>query len=89
MIYGLIKFDPGLDLTALGMAGCLQYGSHDAVSLTIAPGPSITDALAIPNSASLAGLSVIAQGGAYAPSLIANLLGANSSNGLELTLDVN
>jgi choice-of-anchor B domain-containing protein len=89
VIYGLTKFNPGIDLTALGMAGCFQYCSHDSVSLALAPGSSMTEAFVIPNSVTLSGLTVIVQSGAYAPGIVPNLLGATSSNGIELTLDVN
>jgi hypothetical protein len=49
----------------------------------------MTEAFVIPNSVTLSGLTVIVQSGAYAPGIVPNLLGATSSNGIELTLDIN
>ncbi|MFO1078384.1 MAG: hypothetical protein U1E73_11740 [Planctomycetota bacterium] len=89
LIYGLTKFNPGIDLTSFGMPGCRQYCSSQAVVLGIAPGTSFTRPFAVPNSTGLAGVSVKCQGAAYAPGVIPNAVGASSSNGVELVLDIN
>jgi len=88
VIYGLTKYDPGLDLTSIGMAGCLQYTSMDTVHLGIGPGASFTDSFPIPSAGVLIGLTMLSQAAAYNPTAIPNLLGALSSNGVELVLDV-
>jgi hypothetical protein len=89
IIYGLNQLNPGVDLTGIGMPGCFQYCSQDAVVLAIGPGASFSNAFAVPAGITFSGLVVNVQGGAYNPSAIANTLGAISSNGVELKLDVN
>lgn len=89
VIFGLTKHDPGIDLTSFGMPGCFQYCSQEAVQLFIAPGSTFSTAYPIPNTASLAGVHVQTQGAIYDPVGGHNPLGALSSRGLDLGLDVN
>jgi len=88
VIYGLTKHDPGIELTGLGMAGCFQFVSMDTVNLGIGPGVSHTDPFPLPINPALAGVILLTQAAAYNPAAIPNLLGALSSNGVELVLDV-
>ena len=85
----LNKFDPGISLTAFGMDGCFQYVSQDLVTLVIAPGTTALSSFTIPNNPTLAGIRLLNQAAAYSPASIPNLLGASTSNGLELNLDLN
>jgi hypothetical protein len=89
VLYGLIKFNPGISLAGIGMPGCEQYGSQDAMALGIVPGASFSTPFPIPVSTSFSGVSIVCQGAAYNPAAVPNPLGALSSNGLELILDVN
>ena len=87
LIFGLIELAPPLDLTAIGMPGCFQYCSQDSVSLYIAPAGSATSPFTIPNDPALSGVQVKAQSASLSTG--ANALGAISSNGLRLTVDMN
>lgn len=89
VIYGLTKFDPGLDLTPFGLPGCFQYADFAAVVLSVAPGSSVTDPFNVPNDPMLAGLHVIATGAAYNPTAIQNPANAITANGVDLRIDVN
>ena len=89
LIFSLTKHDPGIDLTASGMPGCFQYVNFDAVQLVIAPGTSHLSPYPVPNDPTLSGVLIKLQAAAYNPASIPNALGATSSNGLELLVDVN
>ena len=89
VLYGLQKFDPGVPLASLGMAGCFQYCSNDTVRLILAPAPQQADAFSIPNVPAFAGIAVKAQSAVFSPGAIATILGAATSNGVELGLDLN
>ncbi|MBM4061608.1 MAG: hypothetical protein FJ265_11015 [Planctomycetes bacterium] len=89
VIYGLTKFDPGQPLAGIGMPGCFRFCSPDASVLLIAPGTSASSVFAIPNNPIFAGVHVIVQGAAYDPAGNHNQLGALSSNGVDLGLDLN
>ncbi|MCA8963357.1 MAG: hypothetical protein H6838_20240 [Planctomycetes bacterium] len=88
LVFGLTKFDPGIDLTSIGMPGCSQYSSTEATVLLIAPTPSTSRPFVIPNSPGLAGVMIKAQALSLSPS-IPNALNANASNGLEMFIDIN
>lgn len=88
-IYGLAQFNPGVSLTSIGMDGCFQYTDFGSVKLVIGPGSSVTDPFVIPNDPGLSGVIINAQAAAYNPGVINNVLGATSSNGVELLLDLN
>ena len=89
VIYGLTKFNPGISLTGVGMDGCFQYGSQEAVVLGALPGASFSSAFSIPNNTAYVGVRVVCQGVAYNPPAVPNVLGALSSGGIELILDIN
>lgn len=84
VIYGLTKHEPGLSLSGIGMPGCFQFGSHDAVVLYLAPGASVVSAFPVPNDPGLSGVHVIVQGAIHDPSGGHNQLGSLSSNGVDL-----
>lgn len=89
IILGLTKIDPGIDLGGIGMPGCRQYGSQEATLLAVAPGALLSVQYAIPNNTAFAGVRIVCQSAIYNPPAVPNFLGALSSNGLELLLEVN
>jgi hypothetical protein len=84
IVLGVTGFDPGVDLTPIGMPGCQLYASLDVLSTVLFSGPITSFALPIPNNSGLAGVQVFAQGAALLPGV--NPLGLGTSNGLVLTL---
>ena len=85
-VVGFGKYDPGLDLTSIGMPTCRQHTTLDV--LTTFPGSPATSyawSLPIPNNVALAGAHV------YCTALTltsgANSLGILSANGVDLKLD--
>lgn len=87
MILGLTKFDPGIDLTSLGMPGCFQHASPDATFVFFPTGTSATIPATLPNDPMFAGFHLFSQGAVFAPA--ANPLGIITSNGGDWTVDVN
>jgi hypothetical protein len=87
-IFGFARLDPGMPLDAMGMQGCLQFASMEAVGLLFGA-PSAVYPFAIPNIPAIAGLHVITQGASYAPAAGLTALGAVTSNGIDLGLDLN
>jgi hypothetical protein len=79
---GLTQYDPGIDLGALGMATCRRYADGTATLLFVGAGPTATLAFAIPPG--FAGLHVYAQSLVFCPAAGLTVLGAISSNGLDL-----
>lgn len=85
-VFGFTEFLPGIDLTALGMAGCHQYTSVDASQFLLPSGGLATVQLAVPNNPAFAGVVLRSQGLALVPGYTA--AGAITSNGVRLTIDV-
>jgi len=84
ILYGLTRFDPGLDLTGIGMAGCYQYNDSVSVQLVFPAGASsVTSPFAIPN---FPGVAIQVQGAVFDPAAGLTALGAMSSNGVELEI---
>lgn len=79
---GFTGFQPGIDLTPLGMPGCSQYASVDSIAVFVPAGTTQSTPLPVPNMPSLTGLQVYAQALAFANG--ANPLGLISSNGMAL-----
>ena len=86
-LFGLAQFNPGIDLTSIGMPGCHQYVSIDASQVWIAAGGVGSTNFSIPNNPGLAGVEIKTQGAALVPGI--NALGALTTNGLKHTLDIN
>lgn len=77
---------PGVDLTAVGMAGCRGYTTADLVSATFPVNAATgvgTIGLGIPNSAALVGASLTSQAVAFSS---ATSLGLIASNGNEIAI---
>lgn len=84
-IFSLTKFDPGIDLTPLGMPGCERYVGLDATVVFFPVGGVGSQAFAVPNNTAFVGVFVTTQSACLVPG--ANQLGAISSNGVELGFD--
>jgi len=87
VVYGLVEHNPGIDLTSLGMPGCLQYVSLDVSQLALPSAGRASAAFNVPGSSVFAGVQIKTQGAALVPGI--NPTGAIVSNGLRLTIDVN
>jgi len=88
IFFGLIQHDPGIPLASMGMQGCHQYASMDAVVLLFAT-PTAVQPFVVPNNPALAGVHMLVQGASYDPAGGRTSLGAIASNGLDLRLDAN
>jgi hypothetical protein len=86
-VLGLTAFQPGLNLSSVGMPTCMAYSSIDFSHLAVnPPGASVTYGLAIPNQPNLVGLELFAQGFALDPAGGHNPFGGLTSNGLRLLI---
>jgi hypothetical protein len=86
-LLGLVRVDPGVDLGALGAAGCRQYLLPDATAIFLVGGATNAASVAFPANPVFAGVQLAVQSAVlHAP---ANALGLLTSNGAWLTLDVN
>ncbi len=83
-LMGLVEFNPGLDLSAFGMAGCSQYTDGSSTLLFVAPSGSVSQPFSVPANPAFFGFSITAQSAVFAPGTTA--LGAIASNGVRLTL---
>ncbi len=79
---GLTKYDPGIELSAIGMPGCFQHNNAQAVSLFFPPATGTL--FQAPLGTDFLGVRIQAQAAVYAPGLTPN--GFVSSNGVEMTL---
>lgn len=79
---GLNRFDPGIDLAAVGMSGCELFTSLDLPVLWSSAGSTATFVWTVPISPSVVGAELGAQ--AFALEAGVNALGMLSSNGVEL-----
>lgn len=80
MVLSLQQAVPPQDLTALGMPGCFNHTVGGNTYLFLAPSSSYGMQLTVPNTASLVGVSVVAQASTWSPPLTP--LGAITSNAL-------
>ncbi|MCA8953203.1 MAG: hypothetical protein KDE27_27070 [Planctomycetes bacterium] len=86
-ILSFTQVNPGLDLAGLGMPGCRQYLALDASVVLVPAGGTASWPTTLPASATFAGVRIYAQSAMLVPG--ANALGALSSNGVMLLVDVN
>ncbi len=84
VLLGFNQFNPGLDLSGIGMSGCRQY-NEGAATLLFLPGASTSNSLAftVPN---YIGWQIEAQSVVFAPAAGLTQLGAIASNGMALFL---
>jgi hypothetical protein len=81
--FGLVRFDPGIDLSSIGMPGCFRYTDGAAALLFVTGGATQPLALTIPAGLPV-GLQAFVQTATYSPPLTP--LGFIASNGLALTV---
>jgi hypothetical protein len=81
-ILSFTQYNPGLDLSGLGMPGCRQFVALDSSQLFLPSGGTGSTSFTVPNNPVYAGMHVYAQSAAFSPG--ANVLGVLSSNGLDL-----
>src|SRR5690606_38291783 len=83
--FGSLSFNPGVDLTSIGMAGCFGYTNLNLGLYASGPvvGGTSTFALPIPSNPALAGTTIYAQGASLSALTV---LGIASSNGLDLVV---
>jgi hypothetical protein len=81
--FGTIKLDPGVSLAGLGMPGCFAYQNLDLGLFATGPvaGGVGSFPLVVPNTPSLAGAVLAAQGSAFT---LNTVLGLSASNGVEV-----
>ncbi|MCR9247667.1 MAG: hypothetical protein NXI31_21790 [bacterium] len=87
-VFGLTKFDPGIDLTPFGMPRCVQSCSEDAAVLRIGAQRSTSYSLTIPNDPTFVGVELCVQGAAHCPVLGPNVNRPTTSNALELRVGI-
>lgn len=87
MIYSWTKQDPGIDLTSIGMAGCFQYLNMDTSVIFVPSGTTSNVQFAVPSATQLIGWHIYAQAAVLGST--ATTLGAISSNGGDMLIDVN
>ncbi|MCU0865737.1 MAG: hypothetical protein MUC36_18285 [Planctomycetes bacterium] len=73
-------FNPGIDLSFLGLPGCVQYSGLDSVELFLVGGTSASHSLSIPADPSFVGVQIARQSVVNVPGI--NPFGAIVSNGL-------
>ncbi len=83
-ILGFAQMVPPIDLTPLGMPGCLQHISADVTQLFFPTGSTGSTNLALPNNPSIVGASIYGQSATFSAGF--NPLGVITSNGLALLL---
>lgn len=84
MSFGFGQFNPGIDLSGLGMPGCNQYITLDATQffpLLANPAPFV---FPVPQDVGLAGVMIQVQAATLSPGI--NPLGVAASNGLTMTI---
>jgi len=81
-LFGLSRWDPGIELTSLGMPGCRQFVSTEAVVVFSPVGTAASMTFGVPNSSVFSGVHVGVQAAALAPGT--NLTGIVTSNGIHL-----
>jgi len=80
----LVRHDPGLDLSSVGMPGCLRFTDLEAVVVVLPSGGQSVYSLAIPNNPALTGLPLTSQTYAFSPG--ANAVGVVASNGVAMVI---
>jgi hypothetical protein len=83
-ILSFTQFNPGLNLTPIGMAGCSQYTGLDVTLLFLPAGGTGSSSINIPTNASYSGMHVFSQAATFSSGF--NTLGVVASNGLDLGL---
>jgi hypothetical protein len=85
-ILGITRFNPGIDLSVIGMPGCFAFESLDAMYLLFPVAQQATYTMPIPNNPVLMGFQMTGQSAAFVNGV--NSAGMVSSNGVAITLGV-
>ncbi len=85
-ILGVQRFTPGVDLTFLGMPGCLLHTSLDMVNVLFPASQVGTYSIPVPNDPGMQGGLIRAQSAAWVDGV--NAAGLITSNGLELGVGI-
>jgi hypothetical protein len=86
LILSTTQYNPGLDLTGLGMPGCELYLALDVLSTFPTPGGASVP-YSVPNVPALAGVVLMAQSATLTPGI--NAFGFATSNGVVMVLGLN
>jgi hypothetical protein len=81
-LLGLVQFNPGIDLTAIGMPGCSKYTDGSVTQIFLVGGSTANVAFNIPNVPAYIGIHVFAESATFSAGF--NALGVIASNGLDL-----
>jgi hypothetical protein len=84
LLRSLTQAVPAVDLTSSGMPGCFAHVAAPVATLFLSPGATVQLPEVLPNSISLAGLTLVGQAVAYVPPLTP--LGLVASNAMVLSL---
>ena len=84
VLLGFTQYDPGIDLTSIGMPGCRQYTDGLATLLFLAPVGTASVPFNVPTGVGFLGTNVFAQAVSFSPP--ATPLGAISSNGVKSSI---
>ena len=85
-IVSTTRFDPGIDLSVIGMTGCFQFAGLDSLNLLLPVAQQAVYTMPIPSNPALMGLQLTVQSAAFVNGV--NPAGLISSNGVALTLGV-
>lgn len=85
-IFSFAQVFPGVDLAGIGMAGCRRYLIIESSVITIPSGGTASMSLSLPANNAFAGQHMYTQSAALVPGV--NALGALSSNGVDLRIDM-
>jgi hypothetical protein len=83
-VLSIVRHEPGLDMTSLGMPGCSQYVGFDVSFFMTPSAGQSTRTIALPLDPALTGLTVGNQSFALVPGV--NARGAVASNGVALVI---
>ena len=84
LVLSIVQFNPGIDLSGVGMPGCFRYVGTGVTALQLPVFNQSLFNLVVPNNPSIAGLPLNAQTYAFAAGF--NPLGLVASNGMALVV---
>jgi hypothetical protein len=84
-VLSLVRHDPGIELSAVGMPGCLALVDLDVLGAHVPSGGAFSAPLAVPANPALTGLHLGAQSAILGEAFV-NAAGIRSSNALDLRI---
>ncbi|MBL8755472.1 MAG: PepSY domain-containing protein [Planctomycetes bacterium] len=85
-ILSTTRFDPGIDLSIIGMPGCFSFAALDALYLLFPVAQQASYTMAIPNNPVLMGFQMTGQSAAFVNGV--NTAGLVASNGVAITVGI-